>query len=162
MNWKPGPSKHVAGIPTIPSWLTVYAINLLNQEFSEMCKIIHTKMSTVMINYMSSGEYNRIRHSEMRVILSWSVTKSSRIKSFKKWVTTVCNIRLYCIRMRFVSKVMCLIILFHLQMGIKSSFLRVKLPTCLSCQSHEFVGFYFHIIIPWHTHGTILRHRDTF
>jgi hypothetical protein len=60
MNWKPGPSKQGAGIPTISSWLTVRAVNLLNQEFSQTCKIIHTKMSTVMINCMSSGEYNWI------------------------------------------------------------------------------------------------------
>lgn len=29
MNWKLGPFKYEAGIPTITSWLTVYAVDLL-------------------------------------------------------------------------------------------------------------------------------------
>jgi len=60
MNWKLGPSKYVAGIPTITSRLTVYAVDPLQQEFSHTCKIIHTKMSAVMISYKSSGEYNQM------------------------------------------------------------------------------------------------------
>jgi len=43
MNWKLGPFKHVAGIPTITPWLTVYAVDPLQQEFSHTCKIIHIK-----------------------------------------------------------------------------------------------------------------------
>jgi len=56
MNWKLGPFKYVAGIPTITSWLTVYGVHLLQQEFSHTCQIIHTKMSAVMIGYESSEE----------------------------------------------------------------------------------------------------------
>jgi hypothetical protein len=59
MKWNLGPFKYVAGIPTITTWLTVCAVNLL-QEFSQICKIIYTKMSAVMISYKSSGEYNQI------------------------------------------------------------------------------------------------------
>jgi malic enzyme len=56
MNWKLGIFKYVAGISTI----TVYAVDLLQQQFSQTHKIIHTKMSAVMISYKSSGEYNQI------------------------------------------------------------------------------------------------------
>jgi len=60
MNLKLGPFKHVAGIPTITSWLTVYAVDLLQQEFSHTCKIMHTKMSAVMISYKPFGKYNQM------------------------------------------------------------------------------------------------------
>jgi len=60
MNWKLGPFKYVAGIPTITSWLTVYALDLLQQEFSHTCNIIHTKMSAVKLSSKSFGEYNQM------------------------------------------------------------------------------------------------------